>query len=125
MTPKQYKLLEYIRNTIAHSGKSPTFSEMCIFMQVNSKQTIYDFLLILQRERYLYLGDRKQRGITLTKKSELIPATAAFTEEARLRPASMIRIDSSSIIPALSNSGEFLYLEKKLFINLERNGTSN
>ena len=47
MTEKQLQLLNFIRDTIAHSGKAPTFKLMRLFMLVASNQAVEDALSIL------------------------------------------------------------------------------
>lgn len=68
MTPKQYSLLTFIRNSIVHVGKAPTFSEMKDHMGVTSNQTIGDWISILEREGYIARNKGKLRGITVLEK---------------------------------------------------------
>jgi len=67
MTPQQYKLLTFIRNTVVHMGKGPTYAEMREHMEVASSQAIIDWLNILEREEYIKQTG-KHRGIELTEK---------------------------------------------------------
>lgn len=68
MTPKQYKLLTFIRNGIVHFGKAPTFSEMKEYMEVTSNQTVGDWIAILEREGYITKDKGRLRGIRITAK---------------------------------------------------------
>lgn len=69
MNEKLYLLLEYIRQNTRHSGKSPSFSEMVGYMNVSSKQTIEDWLTLLEKEGYIRrVGN--PRKIEVTQKGE-------------------------------------------------------
>lgn len=68
MTPKQYKLLTFIRDQIVHFDKAPTFSEMKEFMEVTSNQTIGDWIAILEREGYITRDKGRLRGVDMTAK---------------------------------------------------------
>src|SRR3989344_5241170 len=69
VTEKQLQLLNFIHDTIAYSGKAPTFKSMCLFMSVASNQAVEDTLSILEREKYISRDGSVRRTITLTNKS--------------------------------------------------------
>ena len=68
MTKKQFQLLSFIRNSLVHLGKAPTFKNMRESMKVASNQAIEDWLSILQREGYIIRIGETKRIIRLTGK---------------------------------------------------------
>lgn len=83
MTEKQLHLLKFIRNTIAHSGKAPTFRLMRSFMDATSNQAVEDCLSILERDGYILRSGSIRREIKLTHKgtSQDEPVLKLGTEE--------------------------------------------
>lgn len=68
MTKRQLELLKFIRNTIAHLGKGPTYKEMRDHMDVKSNQAIADVLSVLEREGFITQEEGRFRGIKVTEK---------------------------------------------------------
>lgn len=95
MTPKQYKLLTFIRNQIVHFSKASTFSEMKEFMEVTSNQTIGDWLSILERDGYISRKKGKLRGIFITQRGK-----SGFDENLQLQNPEAIK---KSFVPAYNN----------------------
>lgn len=69
MTEKQLLLLDFLRNTITHTGRPPTFTAMRQFMGVASNQAVEDWLSILEREGYISRTGKGRRTIKLNNKS--------------------------------------------------------
>ncbi len=72
MTPKQFKLLTFLRNQFSHGSKGPSFSLMKNYMNVSSNQTIEDWLSILERDGYIKRVGGSRRSIVLTDKATQI-----------------------------------------------------
>lgn len=68
MTKRQLDLLKFIRNTVVHLGKGPTYKEMREHMSVKSNQAIADVLSVLEREGFIKQEESKFRGIKVTNK---------------------------------------------------------
>jgi hypothetical protein len=65
MTPQQLKLLRFIRNSIVHNHRGPTYKEMRDHMGVSSNQTIIDWLVALKKQGYLRWEQGKESGINI------------------------------------------------------------
>lgn len=70
MNTKVYSLLEFLRQRQSLTGKTPSFSEMAKYVNVSSKQTIDDWLTLLEREGYIHRIGHPQRRIVITKKGQ-------------------------------------------------------
>jgi len=80
MTPKQFRLLKFIRDSVVHLKKSPTYREMRDFMSVRSNQAIDDLLSGLEKRGYIKRGGTK-RGIVLTPKGFGYEGVLSSSEE--------------------------------------------
>ncbi|SRR5258708_4650228 len=69
MNQKLFLLLEFLRHNLSQGKKDPSFSEMVNHMNVGSKQTIEDWLTILEREGYISRVGTPRR-ILITQKGE-------------------------------------------------------
>jgi SOS-response transcriptional repressor LexA len=83
MTERQLQLLRFIRNTVVHYGKGPTFKEMREYMGVASDQAIMDVLKVLKREGFIKQERGKLRGILVTSRG-MIPEPKQLLEKEEL-----------------------------------------
>ncbi len=63
------KMLGFIRETISHTGKAPTYSEMKKYMKVTSNQTVSDLLSALERKSYIKIHKGERQGIEISQKA--------------------------------------------------------
>jgi SOS-response transcriptional repressor LexA len=84
MTKRQLQLLKFIRNTIVHLGKGPTYKEMRDHMDVKSNQAIADVLSVLDREGFIKQEEGRFRGIEVTDKGLVSVSKLASDQEPEL-----------------------------------------
>lgn len=68
VTPKQMQLLRFIRNSIVHERRKPTFREMRDYMGVSSNQTLIDWIVALEKQNYLIWKKGEVHGVNLKEK---------------------------------------------------------
>ena len=71
LTPKQYKLLQFIEKTLAEQKVSPSFEEMKDFMGLKSKSGIHRLLKELENQNILTKQPHQTRGVVLPQTQEI------------------------------------------------------
>lgn len=114
MTPKQDKLLKFIRNKIIHTGHSPTYKEMRNHMEAKYNQTVQDFLALLSREGFIELQKGEFRGISLTPKGMNYDTPIVIGEKPN--------VQLIPTAPMLSNSSSISILPSVNGVTVQNNG---
>ncbi len=66
LTPKQRKVLDFIREQVLRQNMPPTIREVAMELGFSSTGTVRDYLDVLEKKGYLRRSDNKSRGIELT-----------------------------------------------------------
>lgn len=83
LTPKQHKLLEYVDETLAKTGVSPSFEEMKEFMGLKSKSGIHRLIFELEKKGYVrHLPNQARALEILPQKSNLTAMSAVDNDNA-------------------------------------------
>lgn len=88
LTPRQYEVLEYIRQSIRDRGYPPTLREIGSHMGIKSTNGVNDHLRALENKGFLTRADMKSRTLRPTNVPLPGVATEASNEEEDPPPAS-------------------------------------
>ena len=69
LTPKQQKILNFIRSFYVKNGHSPTVGEMMENLNISSKRGVTQYLETLEKKDYITREKYRERGIKLCKES--------------------------------------------------------
>jgi repressor LexA len=119
LTPKQLKVLEFIRQFIAQNGVPPTRGEIADGLRLKNRQGIDQHLRALQAKGAIELLAGMSRGIRLLDPPEGLPAAQRNTLEAN-KPASIRlpvlgRIAAGAPILAVENIEEQIGIDAEMF----------
>lgn len=85
LTPRQYQVLEYIRQSIRDRGYPPTLREIGSHMGIRSTNGVNDHLRALESKGYLTREDMKSRSLRPTNLSpagaEILPEQSAANDD--------------------------------------------
>ena len=116
LTPKQYKLLQYINKTLKETGCCPSFDEMKEAVGLKSKSGIHALIESLVERNFLRKLPHKARSLEVLKLPKLKPS-AGVEEEKKKEQAlqdAMIeiplygKIAAGTPIEAIANENEKL-----------------
>ena len=146
LSPKQNRVLDFLKQSIAKNGYPPTVREICTGLNLSSPATVHVHLVNLEEKGYIKKGDSKNRAIELLVENEyeekdivdvplLGKVTAGspieaiempdefFSLPAYLIPAKKevftLRVQGSSMIEAGIHDGDIVIVQKQ---DTARNG---
>lgn len=118
LTPKQYKLLQYINKTIKETGCCPSFDEMKEAVGLKSKSGIHALIEALIERNFLRKLPHKARSLEVVRLPKLKPS--AIMEEEKKREHALLdatieiplygKIAAGTPIEAIANETEKLAL---------------
>lgn len=83
LTPKQYKLLQYINKTIKETGCCPSFDEMKQAVGLKSKSGIHALIEALVERNFLRRLPHKARSLEVVRLPKLKPSSIVEEEKKR------------------------------------------
>ena len=70
LSPKQNRVLDFLKQSMAKNGYPPTVREICTGLNLRSPATVHVHLVNLEEKGYIKKGDSKNRAIELLVENE-------------------------------------------------------